>query len=99
MFTGDGYLDSPARLDALVDYLSPQRVAQVGVFQVMHHGARGNWHQGVANRFAPLVSVFSSDPGRGATYHPHSEVLRDFWPYGPAQADKHSSVYISIHVD
>lgn len=97
--TGDGYLDTPPRLEALIRYISPQRVARVGVFQVMHHGARRNWHPGVAARFSPLVSIFSSDPGRGATYHPHAEVLRDFWPYGPEQVDKFRSFYVCIYFE
>lgn len=96
--TGDGYLDTPQRLDALVRYLSVERVARVGVFQVMHHGAWPNWHKGVAARFAPLVSIFSSDPGRGGTYHPNAEVLRDFWPYGPVQVDKIRSLSITIYI-
>lgn len=99
LFTGDGYLDTPVRLDALTRYLAQERVGQIGIFQVMHHGARSNWHKGVADRLKPLLSVFSSDPARANTFHPHAEVLRDFWPYGAAQADLDRSVEVTIHLD
>lgn len=88
LYTGDGYLKSRKKLDKLVRYLNRRRVRDVGVFQVMHHGAKTNWHQGVAGEIAPLFSVFSSDPDRKGWNHPHAEVLRDFWPYGAVQVDK-----------
>ncbi len=88
LYSGDGYLDTAAKLVRLLQYLGPERSAVVGVFQVMHHGAAPNWHKGVASAIAPHVSVFSSDPDRKARAHPHAEVLRDFWMYGPVQVDK-----------
>ncbi len=88
LYTGDGYLDSNERLQNLVQFLGLQRVQRTGVFQVMHHGAKTNWHQGVAAAIGPLFSVFSSDPERKKWRHPHASVLRDFWHHGAVQVDK-----------
>lgn len=90
LYTGDGYLDSPDKLDRLLGYMRRERIEHVGVFQVMHHGSESNWFKGVAAQMAPLFSVFSSDPEHKKFGHPHSSVLRDFWPYGPVQVDKTS---------
>ena len=84
LYTGDGYLDSAARIDALVQFLGNARIDRTAVFQVMHHGARNNWMPGVAARIGPWFSVFSSEPTRQHR-HPHAEVLRDFWLHGPVQ--------------
>ncbi|MCP5523729.1 MAG: hypothetical protein H7A46_19505 [Verrucomicrobiales bacterium] len=88
LYSGDGYLDSPERLEKLVRYLDERRVRHTGVFQVMHHGSEANWHQGVAASISPLFSVFSSDPGRKEWRHPHAPVLRDFARYRTVQVDK-----------
>ncbi|QNN66445.1 hypothetical protein H9L13_06825 [Sphingomonas lutea] len=87
--TGDGYLDTPARLHALQRFYSTSRLQRAGLFQVMHHGARDNWHAGLGAIFKPAASVFSSDPDY-THGHPHAEVLRDFWPWHPIQVDKSS---------
>ncbi|WP_242187104.1 hypothetical protein [Sphingomonas sp. CARO-RG-8B-R24-01] len=87
--TGDGYVDDPARLAALQRFFSAGRIARAGLFQVMHHGSRENWQDGLGAAFKPAASIFSSDPG--FTHgHPHPEVLRDFWPWYPVRVDKHS---------
>jgi len=89
LLTGDGYLDSPQRLNDLRRYLSADaRFDRAGIFQVMHHGARGNWHAGAAAAIQPAVSIFSSDPGHKGYRHPHAEVLRDFWPYCPVRVGR-----------
>jgi hypothetical protein len=88
LYTGDGYLDTKAKLQRLLKYLDEKRVRRVGVFQVMHHGAQANWYQGTAAAIAPLFSVFSSDPEHKGYKHPHAPVLRDFWSYGAVQVDK-----------
>jgi beta-lactamase superfamily II metal-dependent hydrolase len=88
LYTGDGYLDTPRRLDCFVNYFLNARIVATGVFQVMHHGAEDNWHKGVAARIAPLFSVFSSDPEHKKYKHPHAPVLHDFWRYGAVQVDK-----------
>lgn len=90
LYSGDGYLDTDERLEKLINYLEERRVRRVGVFQVMHHGAETNWHQGVARTICPLFSVFSSDPERRKWKHPHAPVLRDFWNFGPVQVDKNT---------
>lgn len=87
LYTGDGYLNSSARLTSLNRCLRAQRLESIAVLQVMHHGARGNWKAGVARTINPMFSVFSSDPNAKKPGHPHAEVLRDFWPYGPTQVD------------
>jgi beta-lactamase superfamily II metal-dependent hydrolase len=71
-----------------------RRIFWIGVFQVMHHGAEGNWHQGVAKSISPIFSVFSSDPERRRWKHPHASVLRDFWAYRAVQIDKVSGFSI-----
>lgn len=88
LYTGDGYLDSPDKLNRLLEYMRSDRMERVGTFQVMHHGSDSNWFKGVAAKIAPLFSVFSSDPAHKKFGHPHGSVLRDFWPYSPVQVDK-----------
>lgn len=88
LYTGDGYLDTPKRLAELTRFFGKQRMDNLGCLQVMHHGSRANWHDGVAAKLNPTISVFSSDPNHRSLGHPHAEVLRDFWPYGPVQVNK-----------
>lgn len=94
LYTGDGYLDKRDRLEALTKMLGPNRMENICVCQVMHHGSKSNWHQGVAAEFKPTFSIFSSDPNHKRLQHPHSHVLRDFWNYGPIQVDKNSGISI-----
>lgn len=89
MMTGDGNLSDAAKWASLERYLSANRAKRASVFQVAHHGARVNWHEGLAALAAPVTSVFSSDP-RHSYGHPHAEVLRDFWPFRPVQVDQHA---------
>ena len=88
LYSGDGYLDTARRLDRLLNFMHHRRIEWTGVFQVMHHGAKTNWHKGVANTIRPSYSVFSSDPEHKKLRHPHGPVLRDFWPYGAVKVDK-----------
>lgn len=88
LYTGDGYLNTPKSFDSLKAALGNNRMANVGIVQVAHHGSRENWHTDLASKLKPVFSVFSSDPARGPTYHPHAEVLRDFWPYTPARVNE-----------
>lgn len=93
--TGDGYLDTPARLTAMRSFFSPDRMRRVGLFQVMHHGAEPNWHVGLANIIKPAASIFSSDPN--FTHgHPNAKVLRDFWPWTAICVDKNKLFKISV---
>jgi glyoxylase-like metal-dependent hydrolase (beta-lactamase superfamily II) len=95
LLTGDGNLKDAAKLDSLKEHLDVRRVMQISVFQVPHHGARANWHDGLAALIAPKASVFSSEP-RQSYGHPHAEVLRDFWPFNPVQVDQKTG--FSTHV-
>lgn len=89
MHTGDGYLHDDARCDAFESFFSPNdRLEQSAFVQVMHHGAKGNWRAGTAALLNPAVSIFSSDPKRKKPGHPHADVLRDFWTFGPVQVDR-----------
>lgn len=99
LFSGDGYLNNDRRFSDLEKHISRRRLDRVGVFQVMHHGARANWHKGVAAKLKPKISVFSSDPNRGNTYHPHAEVLRDFWPFCAVQVDDTSGLDVTMYFD
>lgn len=93
--TGDGYLDTPVRLSALQRFYGrDKRIARAGIFQVMHHGAKANWHKGVADALQPAVSIFSSDPSRSTPGHPDSEVLRDFWAWRPVQVDGQTDFHL-----
>ena len=88
LYSGDGYLSEAREFDDLNRLLGQPRMKSLGVFQVNHHGAMGNWHQGLAQKLSPGFSIFCSDPMRGQTYHPDAEVLRDFWPYLPVQVNR-----------
>lgn len=98
LLTGDGNLNSAAKWANLENYLDARRARRVSVFQVAHHGARANWHDGLAALVAPKISVFSSEPRRSYG-HPHSEVLRDFWTFGPIQVDQLSGFSFRIHLE
>lgn len=86
LYTGDGFLDTTKRLSKLKTYIGPVRFSRIEVLQVMHHGSRHNWFEGIAKEFSPAISIFSSDPSRKRS-HPHAEVVKDFLSYGPVQVD------------
>ena len=98
LYTGDGSLNTSERLDGLQTYLGSFCNSRngVAVFQVMHHGAESSWMPGVASVFQPQVSVFSSDPSGCRYRHPHANVLRDFWGYGPVQACTRFGITVAI---
>jgi hypothetical protein len=100
LYTGDGYLNTKLKLDSLVGFFGKKRVSRIGCFQVMHHGASGCWHPGVAKVLSPAISVFSSNPDHKRLKHPHAEVVRDFLPYHPVQVDKDNSmeVYFDMYL-
>jgi len=93
IYTGDGYLDSQTRQRHLWDHLGDERIGHNLCLQVMHHGAKGNWQPGLAQRFSPELSVFSSDPQRGYK-HPHKDVKQDFMSHGLVQVDDHNAAII-----
>jgi len=93
LYTGDGYLNTPKSFTSLNAALGSNRITNLGVVQVPHHGAKGNWQPGLAAKLDPVFCVFSSDPARGPTYHPDAEVLRDFWPHIPVQVNQAGASY------
>lgn len=84
LYTGDAYLDEPAKVDRMVSYLSDERIRRLGPFQVMHHGSEKNWYEGLPARIGAAFSIFSSDPERKDWRHPDAAVVKDFsrccWP-------------------
>lgn len=98
LYTGDGCLNSESRFDALKKYLGEDRMSSIQVLQVMHHGSRHNWFPGIAAKISPQYSVFCSDPSHRRYKHPHAEVLRDFWGFGPVQVDKRHWVDFEMHL-
>jgi hypothetical protein len=98
LYTGDGYLDTDARFASMRAFLGPHRVKSLAALQVMHHGARANWHTGLADKIRPEFSVFSSNPLHKRYRHPHTEVLEDFSSYRPLQATKGKSVNLAFRL-
>ncbi|MCH5522171.1 hypothetical protein [Pseudomonas syringae] len=96
LYTGDGYLNTPLRFDSMQAFLGAHRVSGLSFLQVMHHGAKANWHAGLADKIKPMFSVFSSNPDHRGYRHPHTEVTTDFSSYRPLQASKGSAVNIAL---
>lgn len=97
---GDGLLNTPQRLTAMIQfYGATSRIQKTGIFQVMHHGAAASWHPGIGQRLCPETSVFCSEPTDARYLHPHAEVLRDFWSYGPVQVDTKASLRITMDLE
>ncbi len=97
--TGDGLLDTPSRLNALMRFYGSRRMTKMGILQVMHHGAKSSWHAGLGERLCPVASIICSEPTDGRYSHPHAEVLRDFWPYGAIQVDSVEGMKIQVDFD
>jgi len=76
LFSGDGYLNTPERVDNLINYLRDERLKYLGCFQLMHHGSKTNWMPGLAQHIAPIYSISTSSPSWYR--HPHPEVIDDF---------------------
>lgn len=106
LFTGDGYLNTQHRFEALKNSITEKRMNNILSFQVMHHGSKNNWFHGIANEILPHFSVFSSNPERSkkdrhgkskSWNHPDTEVVMDFYRYNPIQVDLKSSFYMRSH--
>ncbi len=95
LLTGDGNLSTPEKWDRAVTYFKQERLSDLLLFQVPHHGARSSWHEGLAAKVAPAISVFCSDPHHKYG-HPNAVVLRDFWSFNPVQVDQHSGFVFSL---
>jgi beta-lactamase superfamily II metal-dependent hydrolase len=95
LYTGDGYLDTQDRFNALQGKIHNSRLERAGILQVMHHGSEKNWYKGIARILSPAVSIFSSDPTYTTYGHPDADVLRDFWPWCPVQVDRQNGFHFS----
>lgn len=94
LYSGDGYLNTDARIQALTAELGATRTENICVFQVMHHGAKPNWSPNVATKLSPEFSIFCSDPENKKLRHPHGEVVRGFLRNRPVLVDKqHGAVF------
>ncbi|VVP37955.1 hypothetical protein PS876_04690 [Pseudomonas fluorescens] len=81
LYTGDGFLKKPVQLSDMLNYFGSARINRPKVVQVMHHGSRSSWHQGVADALAPEYSIFCAYR-HGLYFHPHGDVWEDFEGYG-----------------
>lgn len=88
LYSGDGFLNSQVRLQKLINFYHKNRLINLFLFQVMHHGSKNNWHPGLAKKIAPKKSIFSSDPKNRSYKHPHADVVKDFLCFHPIQVDK-----------
>ncbi|MDV6315724.1 MBL fold metallo-hydrolase [Idiomarina sp. HP20-50] len=98
LFTGDGFLNTLTRWNALVSEMTQARLDKVAIFQVMHHGSKGSWYRGLASCVNPLASVFSSDPNLRNTRHPSESVIKDFIYFNPIQVDQEHSCELTLEV-
>ncbi|MEE3663234.1 hypothetical protein V2I52_15025 [Brenneria sp. g21c3] len=106
LFTGDGYLNTQHRFEALKNSITEKRMNNILSFQIMHHGSKNNWFHGIANEICPIFSVFSSNPERSkkdrygkskSWNHPDPEVVMDFYRYNPIQVDLKNSFYVHAY--
>lgn len=95
LYTGDGFLETPARLNSLKTYLGIPAQRSIMALQVMHHGSQKNWYQGIAQAIAPDFSLFSSEPNTGHR-HPDKAVWKDFANYGRQQVNSSSGFLINL---
>ena len=87
LLTGDGYLHTKKRLKDFECFFGQDgRLGRSGIFQVMHHGSKYNWRNGVARAVAPIASIFSADQKRYG--HPDDVVWDDFRPWNPILVGK-----------
>lgn len=99
LYTGDGYLDTPDKLEDLRSNIGASRIKEIYCLQVMHHGSSANWYAGIAKELEPYISVFCSDPSHRKYKHPHGDVVRDFLKYNPVQVDKTNSVKVKAQFE
>ncbi len=87
LYTGDAYLKKADRLERFIKFMGIRRIARLACLQVMHHGSKNSWYEGLASRLAPDISVFCAAPDE-MYHHPDAVVVRDFLHYGPVLVDK-----------
>ncbi|NBB78611.1 MAG: hypothetical protein GVY36_04095 [Verrucomicrobia bacterium] len=79
LYTGDGFLNTPERIDELKKHLGDERWKAISVLQVMHHGSRKNWCHEVGTQFPYCcMKVTCSEPSHHG--HPHKEVEDNLTP-------------------
>jgi len=94
MYTGDARLKTKREWKDFEQFFQPgKRLANSAILQIMHHGSKANWQSGIASALIPAASLFCSDPGN-RPYHPHAEVLREFWPHFPVQVDTRTGFHL-----
>lgn len=94
LYTGDASLNKVSLLTDLENSLGPNRMTKIGCLQVPHHGSKHSWHQGLARKLSPNISVFSSDPQKYS--HPNIEVLTDFFLNTPILVNKNFMLELEI---
>ena len=94
LYTGDASLIKDSLLTDLEESLGPNRMTKISCLQVPHHGSKHSWHQGLAQKLSPNISVFSSDPREYS--HPNIEVLTDFFLNTPILVNKNFMLELEI---
>lgn len=69
-------------------------MTKISCLQVPHHGSKHSWHEGLAQKLSPNISVFSSDPREYS--HPNIEVLTDFFLNTPILVNKNFMLELEI---
>lgn len=82
MYTGDSSLKNPNDMETFCDFYK-KYLDGICVFQVMHHGSKNNFCQGIAQKIDPCFSVFSADPEFHPYEHPHHETIIEFMRNNP----------------
>ncbi|MGX2956254.1 MBL fold metallo-hydrolase [Ursidibacter arcticus] len=96
LYTGDGYLKTSEQFSYLQKALGDKRIGNIFCFQALHHGSHNNWHEGLAQKISPCLTVFSADPDYGNYKHPSSQVVKDFLPYSPILVNQNSYLRFKI---
>lgn len=97
LYTGDASLNKDSLLTDLKKSLGPNRMTKISCLQVPHHGSKHSWHEGLAQKLSPNISVFSSDPRDPRGYsHPNIEVLTDFFLNTPILVNKNFMLELEI---
>lgn len=76
--------------------MGDKRINNIFCFQALHHGSHNNWHEGLAQKIDPCLTVFSADPDYGNYKHPSSQVVKDFLPYSPILVNQNSYLRFAI---
>lgn len=102
LHTGDGSLKKTVEWQNLSDLIEISKLKKLLVLQVPHHGSKYQWHQGLAAKISPAISIYSSNP-TGHYFHPHQEVKSDFANHATYQVDLNAcfsvkALYLSMSI-